>query len=228
MGKLKLLLVAAAGLCVCLAAAAELRAFKRFSDATNEYEGVKLGSSRDEVGYRLGPPPMVFAPKPKSWPKANAPANWDPFQAIYHVGVPAWASSTGTEVRSDLPAGTSANDYDQWSWDVPNAGSSNIVADFDRRKNLIGLHCFDFSDTHKACPDHLGVAVGMTEEAVIAALGMPDKSNIESADEVKTLTYQDVGMDVLLTRGRVYGIEIEQHAGGMRLFRRFVRHSTGI
>lgn len=164
-------------------------------------------------------------------PKANAPV--DPYQfvatgVVYNVGVPAWASSTGTEVKSDLPKGTSVNDYDQWSWDVPNAGRSTIDADFDGRKNLIRVECFDFSDTHKACPDHLGVAVGMTEEGVIVALGQPDKSSIDGFDEVKTLTYQDVGVDLLLTRGKVYGIGIEQHPSGMRLFRRFVRHSMGI
>ena len=121
------MLIAGAALCVCLAAAAAMLAFNRFSDATNEYEGVKLGSSRDEVACRLGPPTMFLEPAPKSWPKINGA---DAYQFVaayraYNVGVPAWASNTGAEVKSDLPPGKSVNDYDKGSWNIPNVGRAS-------------------------------------------------------------------------------------------------------
>ena len=153
------------------------------------YAGVKLGQSRDHVRYVLGYPPEVVD---------NALSDWQGFKS-YRV-----YQTDGRDPKNALPNGTSIDSF--WTWSYPREGGRIDVKFSESDGKTERISCFSLGFT--MCPSIYGVSIGQSESAVLAGLGTPDKETFVS--NAKELEYEDFGLTLTLTQGRVYIIALHR------------------
>jgi hypothetical protein len=199
--RLQVVTGAAAILAVGLVSAILLRTYREYSDGTRKYADVTLGDTREEVRYRLGSPPVVFG---KALGDTSGP--WGDFQPLYYA-------DPKRDPVNQLPKGTTDKDYDEWSYDPSSVSSLNVKFDM-KTDRVIGIGCFDFSSTHSDCPSILGVNSGDSEASLFRKLGKPTRQVVKSG--TKNVHYDDLGVDFVLGRAKVYGFGVRRDRSSPR------------
>lgn len=85
--------------------------FRRFQVALEGYVGLHLDGQRQEVLYRLGYPPSVMGPVECSQERGGC------WQRVY--------ITSGKDPVNAMPGGETANDYNDWEFDLPGVVSGN-------------------------------------------------------------------------------------------------------
>lgn len=161
----------------------------------SSYYDVRLGDSKEEVGYKLGYPSSV-----------QGPYRPDP----NHEG---WQLSDDLKVNKngdlegapdDPPGGSALQKFDEWHYDLP---PDRITVHFDEnRKTASEVTCQSWkTNSASKCRPILGVSVGSSEQQVREKLGPPERENITGI--FKEMSYPSLGISLMLTKGEVYLIK---------------------
>jgi hypothetical protein len=173
--------------------------FVRFMKQLDSYYHVRLGDDREEVLYRLGSPPFVLGEPEKG--------DWGYWQKVFYTD--------NSDPKNAMPADKSINDFYSWSYrpDSSVIGTGSITVMFAKvEKQVRSISCMD--DEFRpagVCPDLVGVAIGDSEEDVQRKLGEPMRFKRDGVS--KTLRYDDIGVEFLLTKGKVYQLRKVQPNG---------------
>jgi hypothetical protein len=166
---------------------------REFEAEISEMEGISLGDSRDEVLYRLGVPPRVLA-DPSSIEMDGKTIN---VRTLY------WTSGAPAPVNA-MPMGKRISDFSGWSYSR-SRGEAAFEVEFDRSGRVIALECTAKGGTPYACGPVAGIRNTDTEETV-RRMGRPTREELDGV--TKLMAYDDIGVQFLLTKGRVYRITL--------------------
>jgi hypothetical protein len=156
----------------------------------NEYAGLRLGMTQEEVQYIKGHPPTVLG-------EAEGEGEWKGFKPNI--------------ATTNLEKGKRVEDYQEWSYDV---NADRIDLDFGPAKTgLVVIECYS-SDRLKRCPAIAGITDGNTEQEVIKKFGRPDTAYIEGV--AKFLYYKNIGVHFWLAKEQVYMIGINDTRYGRK------------
>jgi hypothetical protein len=185
-------LVALAGLVIF--AVVQRRESKDREQQLTSYYGVKLGSSKNEVGYALGYPAEV-----------QGPFGPDPKGGKYPVSNSLKLTKNG-EVEGtppSLPPGSALEEYDEWHYSF---GPDRVTVGFDpASRTAISVTCTKWKgDSGSKCRPILGVSTGSLEADVVSALGPPETQKLTYI--WKNIAYQSLGLNLMLTKGKVYSM----------------------
>lgn len=197
-----------AAVCVLIPAAL-LLAFQKFNAGLNEYCNVRVTDDKKEVLYRLGYPPFVLGEPERI---AGSDGFWQPV----------FDTDAGVEPKAAMPAGKRINDFDGWGYHLGPAASINL--EFDHRTGKVkSISCTDFGKMPPyACTPLSGIAVGDTEEHVQDKLGKPTRHKLDGVS--KTIRYDDLGVEFILAKGKVYMLTIlSERAGALAILSRYLR-----
>lgn len=167
--------------------------------AAPSYEGVQLGSTRDQVFASHGPPQLVL----------GAPGSaGDGNQSVFAVGADAWPFPLreGEDVRGYLmPSGANIGDYDYWFYTAQRNDGHQVHVEFDPASDRVTSISCEIQDGYgRACAPFSGVGIGDTEQHVTTTLGQP--STVSVNGESRNLRYDLSGVNIRVAAGRVYGI----------------------
>ena len=156
------------------------------------YYGIKLGSSKNEVGYALGYPAEV-----------QGPFGPDPKGGKYLVSNSLKLTKAG-EIEGtppSLPPGSALQKYNEWHYRF---GLDIVSVTFEPTNGTaIQVTCTKEGGLWGSkCRPILGVSNGSSETQVVDALGTPQQQSITGI--FKTMTYPSLGLTFMLTEGRVY------------------------
>lgn len=171
------------------------------------FEGVKIGDSRAEVLYRKGEPKIVFGPLESASDGVEGPGGWGSWQHVYYVNPDEDPSENKVNV---IPNGKTIDDFDDWSYSTSGltaAATSGDVAVTFVKGNVATIRCLNFGG-RGACSQMVGVEPTTSEEELLRIFGEPSSAKIDKDSGVKTMRFDDVGVEVLLRRGAVYAVEI--------------------
>lgn len=182
--------------------------FVRFIDGLSGYCNVHRTDDREEVLYRLGYPPVVMGEPEK----------------ITEMSDGYWSRAYWTDKKANpknaMPEDKKINDYSEWSYDLgqKGEGSGSIGVAFYQPKNRVkSISCM--GDT---CPSLASVAIDDTEEQVQHKLGKPNRYKRDGVS--KTLRYDDIGVEFILTKGRVYHLTLlEERGNAFVIMRRYLQ-----
>ncbi len=155
-------------------------------------------------------PSGATAPDPASNAAATVGSIAAPAPAEDTAAVP---SSAPEGPRILLPANRRIEDFDYWLYDLgPKSGQdSRLRVQFDHANALVKLvscvYIDDQSDT--ICPPLAGIAAGATEDRVRLMLGTPTSVTLNGLN--KTLAYEDLGVNYVLTKGKVCIFQLVSH-----------------
>lgn len=151
----------------------------------------KLGSTKDEVGYRMGYPQSVQGPW-RDDPKGGGQISDD---------LPVNSNGDLEGTPSNPPGGTALAAHDDWHYKI---APNQVDVQFDpATKRLSSVSCSQQDEKQQSkCRPLFGVTIGSTEEALIAALGTPEKQDLTGI--FKMAEYPSKGAVFMLTKGRVY------------------------
>lgn len=155
----------------------------RFVGGPGQYCGVYRADNRKEVLYRLGNPQAVLGAPEKD--------KWGLWMRVYTPG--------SADPKQMMPAGKTEDDFSGWAYSP--AGDTTITVSFDKSDGVESISCMTVHVN--ACPHLAGVAFGDTEEQVIHRLGRHHARYILDGVS-KRLRYDDLGVEFLLTKDRVY------------------------
>jgi hypothetical protein len=141
----------------------------------NEYAGLRLGMTRDEVRYIKGFPANVVTDD-KDGP-------WQAFGEIKAL---------------ELPKGKTVNDYPLWSYD---GYKQYYHVGFGRGSTVLSIACYS-EDKSLRCPAIGDVQDGTSEAEMLRKLGPPIKSTITGV--TKSVEYNDIGVALKLEKETVY------------------------
>ncbi|ANT49756.1 hypothetical protein [Mesorhizobium amorphae] len=172
----------------------KVSAYRDFMRDLNTYQGVKLGDSMDETKYALGYPPFVVGPPESGTPDKPAPDFQ--FSPIYQTD--------GNDPKNAMPDGKKVGDFLGWQYEETD---HRIDLSFDpETKRISEIGCYANSsvngNTKQLCPALFGIDSNSSEDEVLAKLGSPDAQKIEGAS--KSLRYDEIGLEVTLSKRRVY------------------------
>jgi hypothetical protein len=169
-----------------------------------EYCGLRTHYDRAESMYRLGYPPAVLAP-------TETAADGSTWQTIY-------STDRDAEPKNAMPAGKRVEDFNEWVYFDAKVGlsESTVHVTFDPRTNeLVSVSCVDnaepVSGARHPCPAFLGVQDGDSEDQLREKLGKYSQQRFDGP--LKTVRYDDLGVDFVLKRGRVYAIRNNREKG---------------
>lgn len=156
----------------------------RFASSLDRYAGVYRTDDRNEVLYRLGHPTGVLGP-----PEALQGACC--FRMNYTPG--------STDPKDAMPSGKSESDFLGWTYEP--AQDTTVTVNFDSKNHVESIACM--TGNKVGCSNLAGVYFDDTEEQVIRKLGRRHaRYNLEGV--VKTIRYDDLGIEFALTKNRVY------------------------
>ena len=178
------------GLIALLIVSIQVSNYRSFARSAEVYGNVSLGQSQQEVQYRLGDPDIVL----QVAGKAKNGEFTDPY-----VVKPTTAEDEGWK----MPAGRTIYSFDHWTYGLRTSLSSTDI-EFKNGK-VSSAACF-VDGTNGSCLSLYDVRVGDTEEQLVTRLGQPTKTSL--SDEVKTITYSDLGAEFFLKRAQVYGLKV--------------------
>ena len=172
--------------------------FVRFEAGLGGYANVRLSDHRKEVLFRLGYPPAV----------AEAEFNTETRRWAQRV----FTTDRAVDPRDALPEGKRIDDYNEWEFHVPGTagdepGQSSLRVTFSKdTDHVVEVSCVDMLKRPDICPALAGIRAGDSEERVRSVLGSPTHLSFESVN--KTIRYDDLGVEFVLTRGYVYGLTL--------------------
>jgi hypothetical protein len=175
------------------------RGFRHFCSDLQKYCNIRSTDNRSEVLYRLGFPPAVLDDSQKD--------SLYPGRRSYKTNRDAAAQ----DPDNAMPVGKTVADFYEWSYPLRDAtdARANMYVDFDRATKIVEhIDCVDFTDVQHLCGPLAGIGVGDTEEHVKERLGKPDRYQLDGA--TKTLSYDGVGIEYRLTKGRVYYLRLSR------------------
>jgi len=156
------------------------------------YYGVKLGSSKNEVGYVLGYPSAV-----------QGPLRPDPQHKDWQISDELKVNESGDleGTPSDPPGGSALKKFDEWHYDFP---PDRVSVQFDQvKKTATSITCMQHEDRGDSkCRPILGATVGSSEAEVVKALGPPEHEGLDGV--FKTMDYPSLGIQLMLTKSHVY------------------------
>ena len=126
--------------------------------------------------------------------------------------------------KNALPEGKSINDYNEWGYDMTEDGATSVQVTFDAGKRSVQrVSCIDI-DHSKAphCAALADIQSGGAEEQVTARLGRPNRFKLDGVS--KTISYDDLGVEFILTKGHVYYLTLFKGGGQeFDMFKRYLR-----
>jgi hypothetical protein len=175
-------------------------AYGRYAQQLSALDGIALGDRRGDVRYKLGDPPIVYA---NQAPGASGSG------ALY----------TDPQKDPAVPAGADLDSYHKWSYDNGSGSASHLDISFDAEPGRVSrIDCFDRSDSPTGyCSRVLGAGVGDPDSRIVTLLGMPTRQSIDDKSGVKTMDYDDLGLEFLLARQHVYALSLVAAAAPRRI-----------
>jgi hypothetical protein len=146
-----------------------------------EYAGLRLGMSQDEVMYVKGYPPFVLGEELKE---------------------PEWKGFLKVIDTKNLDKGKSVQDYSDWSYVI---AEGNINVAFGISGGVAAIQCYS-KDKLFRCPSLAGIKDGDRETETVHALGNPSEAKFSGI--TKSLTYNDLGIQLTLEKEAVYVLEV--------------------
>jgi hypothetical protein len=194
-----------------------LAGFHNFRRQLERYANVPIQGNKAEVLYRLGYPPEVLGET-----KKDENGVW---QRVYQT-------DPKVDPKNAMPEDKKVQDYDGWVYPINGDGTRSVTVDFDARSsNVETVTCMDdFSGPpppksfvlDSPCAPLLGVVINATEEEVVRRLGRNYRYQLNGV--TKNLLYKDVGVEVVLTKGRVYMLKLHRARGDDgAVFKRYAR-----
>lgn len=165
--------------------------FFNFVAGLESYCDVRLTYNQQEVLYRLGYPPAVLGEL-----KEDRRGRW---QRVY-------STDRERDPKNAMPEDKKIEDFLAWSYYT---GEATVSVTFDAAgKRIESVSCLDLGEppSSAACPSLVGVTLNDTEEDVRRKLGQPFRSKLDGV--AKTIRYDNLGIELLLTKGKVYGITL--------------------
>ena len=149
----------------------------------DQYAGVRLGMTPDEVMYVKGYPATVLAEE---------------------VEDPVWKGFLINIETKNLEKGKRVTDYRYWAYD-------NITVVFNKdRKAVVEVKCYSNNKLSR-CPSLAGVVDGDSEKEAVRKLGNADAAKIDGV--AKTMRYSKFGIELILTKEQVYHLGIFDPSG---------------
>jgi hypothetical protein len=189
--------------------------YRAFEEGLTRYRDITIGASRKEVLYRLGYPESVLGPLVVvSDSEAKAKGTWSGgWQPVYYT-------DPKHDPKNSMPDGKVIDDFDEWVYGGD--GPQDFTVGFSAGK-VRSLTCMDDSpsSTSTNCNAVAGVSISDSEERVRQLLGKPTRYKYDGV--AKTISYDDIGLEFVLTKGRVYMITVMGGTGSAsNVLRRFV------
>jgi hypothetical protein len=167
---------------------AQFDSYQLFKRELVEFHGLKLGASRLEARYALGYP---------HWVTDDVEVKEMPgFYTTYDV--------TATAGPTMIPKGKTIEYFDDWNW---NLGEESVGVVFDPKTKLItSINCYvnDENTSYPNCSGIGSITAGDSEDSVIGRLGQPDRVDFPERATTKTLIYDDISLEVDLSKREVY------------------------
>lgn len=166
-------------------------AYGRYTQQLSALDGIALGDTRGDIRYKLGDPPIVYA---NEAPDASGPH-------LLH---------TDPQKDPAVPVGADLDTYHKWSYDNGSGSISHLDISFDATSGRVSrVDCFDRSDSPTGyCSRLLGTGVGDPDARIVTVLGAPTRQVIDDKSGVKTMDYDDLGVEFLLARQHVYALSV--------------------
>jgi outer membrane protein assembly factor BamE (lipoprotein component of BamABCDE complex) len=206
LSKSRKILVIALLLILAVAISVLVLEFRAFSRSLESFAGLSLGTDRDEVLYRLGHPDNVI-----DLPEYDSDFG-GMMSRVYDV------DEDETDVNG-IPEGKTFNDYHEWVYLNVNP-NSRLSVTFDSAARVESLNWYAEECGRKAWEPVAGIRCNDSENEVFD-LGKPTFSKIHGT--TKTIRFDDIGLKIILTKGRVYMIEVNsQYREFKALSRRFL------
>lgn len=187
--------------------------FREFVHDLDKYGNVHVTDDRAEALYRLGYPPVVVAVAPIAEDGSGGG------RTTYFTGREPGAPD-------GMPANTKVENYNEWIYFDPKVGlggTSIRVAFEPSTSNVLSISCVDLEgvEAHHPCPPLTGVADGDTEEQVKEKLGKFSRAWHDGP--YKTIRYDDIGVEFVLRREKVYALrDYRARSGYPSMFLRFL------
>jgi hypothetical protein len=187
------------------------RGYGEFKHELAVMHRVKLTDHRADVEYRLGSPGEVLGPIEKvTGPHSEV---WGESRRVFEVDGPKGDQNT-------IPEGKTISDFDVWSY--PGKDVGDLSVEFDKRGKVSELSCLSFADNPFACGLVAGLWITDPEEHVLR-LGKPTRVVLDGT--TKMMRYDDIGLEVWLTKAKVYSLQIRSPTGGEGAFLSRYLHS---
>jgi hypothetical protein len=164
--------------------------YQNFVSETHGYLGVTFEDNKNVVSYRLGFP--VYVP--------GEPERHEGYVLAPMLKVGGF-DDDGTYVPGEIPEDKKIVDYDEWYYEIDRRVSFEPKSG---RVIEIGCSTQKVKPDYSECPPLLGISLGDTESYVISQLGEPTKQEVPGL--IKTLRYDDLGVEFTLKQERVTGI----------------------
>ncbi len=163
------------------------------------YYGVTIGSTKNEVGYKLGYPTKVMTP-----------FRDDPDRPGWKVSDDLDVNESGNIDMSDPSPGRALEEFHKWRYIK---GNGWVDVEFDTDKNrLLSISCMDSSDGPRTgCQQLAGIRAGTSEADLRDKLGKPTKEDITSV--FKFMEYSHMGLRFMLDKSGVYLITLAKPIG---------------
>jgi len=168
--------------------------FREFYRDLKKYGGIDITDTKADVMYRLGYPIAVVGVAPKL--------------ADGSGGAPAiYVTIKNADPKDSLPPGKRIEDFDEWTYQVGKDTDleTTMHVEFDPASSKVdSIYCIDLreGDTYRLCPSLAGVKDGDSEDQVKDKLGKFTRSRHDGL--LKTVRYDDLGVEFVLRRERVY------------------------
>lgn len=189
-GVLLRIVTVAAVLSLLIWAGLKVSAYREFTRDLTTYQSVGLGHSMDQIKYALGYPPFVLGPLTQD-------DKWEgSFQSVYQTD--------GKDPKNAMPEGKKVEDFLDWQYQETDHRIDLTFAAETKQISEIGCYVNSSvtGDTPQHCPPLFGIDSNSSEDDVLAALGPPDVEKFTGPS--KSLRYDELGLEVTLSKRRVY------------------------
>ena len=173
--------------------------YREFKHELTVFRGVKLADTRGDVEYRLGAPKAVLGPVIEAGPPDDG---WGPARRVYTVNGPEGDQNA-------MPEGKSTSDYDAWVYSDDNSTDESFY--FDAAGKVKEVSCVTFG-THMSACGPVARIWSLDPEAKVLRLGNPSFVKLDHG--TKTIRFDDIGLEVWLTKAKVYSIRVMRPKGG--------------
>ena len=164
--------------------------YQSFKRDLVEFRGVRIGASVSEVRYALGQPKWVVG---VSTVDTNLPGDYFP---LYDV-----AATSGPNM---LPKKLKATDFDIWSWEQGSESVGVIFNSKTKRVKSVDCAVVENDTNYGLCSGINSISIGDDEDEVVRLFGTPDHIDFPTGGVTKTITYDDIGLEVRLSKRKVY------------------------
>lgn len=165
--------------------------YQTFKADLSSYEGVEIGSTKDEVRYAIGLPKAVYGPE-----------HWDADHK-WRIRTPVDLTPSGDlpGTPSNPPGGSALRTSDDWIYEAVD----NFTVTFDPKTQRVSqVQCLASDDPYKPCSSNLWISSYTSEEGISEQLGTPAVDKVEGG--FKTIEYPDLGLRLMLAKREVYSV----------------------